>query len=325
MLALLFCSVTFSAFGQYFAPTGAEPNIRGILYHKKNPRALIYHNGLRYHVTPKMRIDKEWYVDEIRRESILFKRTSDRKFVSIPLSSPKKARFHRGWSFYGQPMALWEAVELLAHGFGYNAVMHFQAGGAVVPGDHGGTISKLLLKVMPPHHRFALAGPVLQVLPVKPAGENWTDVLSRMKLLIPERLALRYPGLNKAGIIHSRGDDIQFVLRKISLGGKTPISFPKDLHFPVYATFRHIPFYQMLAKIVYINQCIIIEREEGLEVTPWPRQILQRRPYPDYPLIKSGPLEPQAGTGPRPPVQMPNHQYSHPIVKQSGTNSQTSF
>lgn len=304
-------------FCQYATLQGNEPRIKAILYHKDNPRALIYYKNQRFHSVEKMRLDDEWFIDEIRRESILFKRTSTRSFAEIFLNSPKKPGFHRGWSFYGHPIALWEAVELLAHGFGYQAIMHFQAGGAVIPGNHGGSISTILKKVIPPHHRFALAGPVLLVLPVKPAGENWTEVLDRMNKCIPERLSLRYPGLNKPGILFSRGDDIQFVLRKISLGGKTPIQFPRDLHFPVYASFRNIPFCQILAKIIYLNQCIIIEREEGLEITPWPRQILQQRPFPDLPMIKAYPVEQQEGSGPTPPPVIPEHLYNHPLIQQN--------
>jgi hypothetical protein len=196
--------------------------------------------------------------------------------------------------------------------------MHFQAGGAVVPGSHAANIKSLLRKILPQHHRFAVVGPLLLVLPVQPSGEEWTEVLARMKKSSPGLLTLRYPGLNKAGVIISRGDDIQFILRKISLGGKVPIQFPRDLHFPVYASFRNVPFAQILSNTVYLNQCIIIEREEGLEVTPWPRQILQRRPYADYPLIQSLPLEPQAGSGPQPPPLIPEHNLNHPIVYQNG-------
>ncbi|HNX74073.1 MAG TPA: hypothetical protein PLM07_00805 [Candidatus Rifleibacterium sp.] len=317
LILLLALLSVLPARAQYAVLRGDEPRIRAILYFKENPRALIYYNDQRFHAIPHTRLDDEWYVEEIRRESILFKRTTSHSFAELYLNAPQKAKFHKDWSFYGHPIALWEAVELLAHGFGYQAVMHFQAGGAVVPGSHGDTLGKLLKKILPPHHRFAFEGPVLMVLPVQPSGEEWTEVLERMKLCVPERLSLRYPGLNKPGVILSRGDDIQFILRKIALGGKVPIQFPRDLHFPVYASFRNVPFAQMLVKILYLNQCILIEREEGLEVTPWPRQILQRRPYADFPLIKAMPSEPQQGTGPSAPPQLSEHLLNHPVVQQN--------
>lgn len=301
----------------YQVRRGDEPVILAILYHKDNPRALVVYNQQKFHVCDKMRLDDEWAVEEIRHASILFKKSSTRSFAEIFMNPPQKARFHRGWSFYGHPISLWEAIELLAHGFGYQAIMHFQAGGAVVPGNHGGSISRLLQKVMPPHHRFALAGPVLLVMPVKPAGEEWNEVLNRMNKIKPELLSLRYPGLNEAGILFSRGDDIQFVLKKIALGGKTPIQFPRDLHFPVYCSFRNVPFCQILSKIAYLNQCIIIEREYGLEISPWPRKVLQKGPWPDLPLIKAEPFEPQAGYGPTPPPLIDSHLYKHPLIQQN--------
>jgi len=294
-----------------------EPRIRAILYHPNNPRALIYYKKKRFHVIDKMRIDDEWYIEKIQRQSILFKKSSTRTYAEIYLNPPKRARNHRNWSFFGHPIALWETIELLAHGFGYQALMHFQAGGAVIPGSHASNLQDMLRKVIPPHHRFAVVGPLLLVLPVQPSGEEWTEVLARMTKCSPGLLTLRYPGLNKTGIVISRGDDIQFILKKISLGGQVPIQFPRDLHFPVYASFRNVPFAQILANTVYLNQCIIIEREEGLEVTPWPRQILQRRPYADYPLIKSMPNEPQEGTGPTPPPIISEHMLNHPLVKQN--------
>ena len=317
MLLLWSGFLCMPAQAQYSVLKGNEPRIRAILYHADNPRALIYYNNQRFHVIDKMRLDDEWYVEQIRRESILFKKSSTQTFAEIYLNPPKRARNHRDWSFFGHPIALWESIELLAHGFGYQALMHFQAGGAVVPGCHDSNIKSMLRKVIPPHHRFAVVGPLLLVLPVQPSGEEWTEVLSRMTKCSPGLLTLRYPGLNKAGVIISRGDDIQFILRKISLGGKVPIQFPRDLHFPVYASFRNVPFAQILANTVYLNQCIIIEREEGLEVTPWPRQILQRRPYADYPLLKSLPAEPQDGSGPTPPPLVTEHLLNHPLIQQN--------
>ncbi len=305
------------AFAEYQQRTGDEPVIKAILYHQDNPRALLIYDRQKHHVVDKMRLDDEWTVEQIRRESILFKRASTGSFVEIYLYPKKRPRYHQGWSFYGHPISLWETVELLAHGFGYQAVMHFQAGGAVVPGNHGGSISKLMKKLLPPHHRFALAGPVMLVLPVKPAGEEWTEVLERMNQSHPELLSLRYPGLNQPGILFSRGDDIQHVLKKLALGGKTPIQFPRDLHFPVYCSFRNIPFGQILSKIVYLNQCIIIEREYGLEISPWPRKVLSRGPWPDLPLLKADPHEPQAGHGPNPPPLIQDHLLNHPIIRQT--------
>lgn len=278
------------------------PEVRAILFHERDARAWIYYQGQRLHVVPKMRIDAEWKVEEIRRESVLFSRASTHSFIEMTLQPPLKARWHRGTSFVGHPIGLWEALELVGRGFGFHVVMHFQAGGSVIPCHHAESLERMLLKILPAHHRFALAGPVLLVLPVRPAGEGWTEVLARLRKVDPDTLTIRFPGLKKPGSLVSRGDDIQFVLRQIALGGKTPLQFPKDLHFPVYASFKEIPFCQILSKVVYLNQCFLIEREDGLEIQPFSRQIqpVLSPPAPD--LLLAGPQEPQMGWGPQPPM-----------------------
>lgn len=316
--SLLLClAVLTPAGGQYQRVTGTEPVIKAILYHSDNARALIHYNNQRFHVADKMRLDHEWYVEEIRRTSILFKRQSNNRFAEIHLYPRPKARFHQNWSLFGHSISLWDAIEILAHGFGYQAIMHFQAGGSVEPGNHATNVSEMLRRIIPPHHRFVIDGPVLIVVPLSPAGEDWSEMLARAKISSPERLSMRFPGLNEPGVILSRGDDIQFVLRKIALGGKVPIKFPKDLHFPVFASFRYVPFFQILTHVVYVNQCIIIERHDGLEVTPWPRQILPRHPYPNYQFIQATPVEPQLGAGPKPPPVIPEHTYNYPFIRQN--------
>jgi hypothetical protein len=316
LLILLLLFSSHSAVGQYSLKTGSEPEIKAILYNKDNPRALIKYVGQKHHAVNGMRLDSEWTVEEIRRESVLFRKSSTNTFAEMVVFPEKRIKYHRNWSFTGQAISLWDAIELLAFGSGYQAIMHFQAGGSVIPAHHGENISTLLSKILPPGHRFALAGPVLIVLPVRPSSEDWAEVLQRMNKESAERLAIRFTGLNESGIVFSRGDDIQFVLRKIALGGKTPIQFPRDLHFPVYCAFRHVPFYQILKKIVYLNQCIIIEREDYLEISPWPRQILPYRPIADYPRIRVNPFEPQAGSGPKPPPLIHEHLRNHPLVYQ---------
>ena len=288
---------------QYRKPEPGEPVVEAILRGPGGGRAWIRYNGERFHALAGMRLDSEWRVEDIRRESVLFKRISNRSFVEMPISMPNKAPYHRDWSFIGLPTGLWEALELLTAGFGYHVVMHFQAGGGVTPFIHGTTLEKMLLKLMPRHHRFAFAGSVLLVLPVEAAGEPWTMILDRLKQRDPEEAAVRFQGLKKPGTLLARGDDIQQVLRQISLGGETPMQFPKDLHFPVYASFRQVPFCQILAKIVYLNQCFIIDRTDCLEIMPWPRQIqpMLSRTAPEF--FRVGPQESQPGFVHTPPEQ----------------------
>jgi len=307
IFVLVFCFrlwIADSLFADYRQSQTGEPSVRAILYGAKEKRAWIYHQGQRFHVVPGMHIDSEWTVEEIRRESVLFRKTSTRDFVEMKVLSSKPARFHRFWSFVGQPLALWETLEILTLGFGFNAVMHYQAGGPVVPAHHADSLEGMLLKALPSHHRFAFVGPILLVLPVHPAAENWTNVIARLKQFDPQTLTIRYPGLSKPGTLLARGSDVQFVMKQIALGGKVPIQFPRDLHFPVYATFRDIPFCQILVKTLYLNQCFIIEREEGLEVQPWPRQVQPILIAPIPQMISVGPFEPQPGWGPTVPPEM---------------------
>ncbi|HOY65676.1 MAG TPA: hypothetical protein PLP29_02245 [Candidatus Ozemobacteraceae bacterium] len=286
---------------EYRRPEPGEPVVEAILHGPSGARAWIRHGRERFHAVAGTRIDGEWQVDDVRQESVLFRRSSSRTFVEMRIPMPSQPPFHHGWSFTGLPIGLWEALELLTAGFGYHVVMHFQSGGGVVPFAHAMTLEKMLGKVMPRHHRFALTGPVLLVLPYEAAGERWTEILERIRSRNPEELSIRFQGLKKPGTLLSRGDDIQMVLRQIALGGETPMQFPKDLHFPVYASFRQVPFHQMLAKIVYLNQCFIIDRTDHLEIMPWPRQIqpLLSPPIPDF--VSVGPVEPQPGFGPTPP------------------------
>ena len=286
---------------EYKPIRAGDPDVRAIFSGNISTRAWIYYQGQRYHVVPGMRLDNEWRVEDIRRNSVLFRRTSTGSYVDMPLRVVERSRYHRECSFLGLPIGLWEALELTAQAFRFHVVMQHQAGGTVKPGIHGNTLEEMLHKFLPRHHRFALFGPVLAVLPVHPAGEQWSHVLKRRRQQRPADLCIRFPGLNKPGSLISRGDDIHYVLRQIALGGTVPIQFPRDLHFPVYAYFRDVPFSEMLVNILYINQCIIIERSDALEIQPWPRHIQPILTPPNPAMVTAGTQDPQPGWGPAPP------------------------
>lgn len=276
------CSSSAHTGPQYRKPQPGEPVVEAVLYGPSEARAWIRYGPERFHALPGKRLDSEWRVEEIRRENVLFRRTSTHSFIEMPVAMPDRPRYHRGWSLMCAPVGLWETLELLTAGFGHHVVMHHQAGSTIAPCVHGTSLEKLLLKIMPRHHRFAFAGSVLLVLPVEPGGESWTAVLARLQQQRPEQLAAGFPGLQKPGTLLSRGDDIQLVLRQISLGGETPILFPNDLHFPVHASFRNVPFCQILTKIACLNQCSIIIRADRLEVAPITRAG-PASPFPDDP------------------------------------------
>lgn len=298
LLACVFLSATVAIAHtgpQFRRPQAGDPVVETILYGPSEARAWIRSDGERFHALAGTRLDNEWRVEEIRRESVLLKRTSTQTFVEMPVSLPKRPPFHKGWSLLGLPNGLWETLELLAAGFGHHVVMHHRAGATIAPCVHGTVLEQILLKIMPRHHRFAFAGPVLLVLPVDPGGESWTSVLKRLQQQRPEKLAEWFRGLNKPGTLLSRGDDIQLVLRRISLGGETAIRFPETFHFPVYASFRNTPFCQILTKIVYLNQCSIIVRTDHLEIAPQSTGVSAPPFMPATPLISQpdfGPSEP---------------------------------
>jgi hypothetical protein len=318
LLYLLVVAGVGPARGEFRPHTPGEPLVRVILWGPTNARAWVDFDGRRYHVGKGDRLGREWRIEDIRRENILFRRSSNRHFVEIPLAHPPNSRFHRGWSFLGDPIGLWEALELLAKGFGSSAVMHTQAGGPVTPNFHADNLERMLLKCMPAHHRFAQQGSILLVMPVRPGDEDWHTVLQRVQRRRAEELLTRFPSLKKPGNLCARGDDIHLVLRQIALGGKIRITFPKDLHFPVYAAFKNVPFCHILVKIAYLNQCFIIERTEGLELQPWPRHIqpLLLPPVPEMAI--AGPEEPQSGWGlappPLQPPDLPLHGPSIPLL-----------
>lgn len=306
------------AFSNVYTHTSNKPSqlpeIKAIFWNNSNNKGLVRINDLLYYVSDKMHVDKEWKVEEIRREKILFFRNSTKTYVEIPVYSIDGGgrKFHRDYSFFGKPISLWEALVLICNSFNYNVSMHYLAGGTVVPNHHGLKIDQFIRKIMPSNHRFFFNNNTLFVLPVKCYTESWSEVRSRVQQFNPISLEKRFIGLKKFGTLISFGDDIQFVLRKISLGGCTPIQFPKDLHFPVYAYFKNVSYSFILSFIVQLNQCIIIERENAIEIRPFIENVYYNN---SKTIIKAEPYEPQQGFGPSPPFPiMP------PNVKFTGVN-----
>ncbi|MFZ2956876.1 MAG: hypothetical protein WA705_08315 [Candidatus Ozemobacteraceae bacterium] len=290
----------------FYRPRSAsDPILRATVLGPLGARAWIDFAKERYHAIPGMALGKDLVVEEIRREEVLLKSRSTGRFLRIPVNTTVRPRYHREWSIWGDTLTLWESLEILAHAFGYNVVMHPRAGAPVVPRAHGDTMQRILSKILPPHHRIAFNGPVLLVLPTQPGTWNWAKLVERLRVQTPERLVLRYPGLGKPGTILSRGDDVQFTLRRIAVGAGIPIQFPKDLHLPIYASLRGLPFFQILANITYPNGLMMIDRETGLEIQPWPEGFGPGYP-PSNEEIRVGPGESYGPTAPGPnPAPLP--------------------
>lgn len=312
-VTLFFSAVTPCEARYYRRGKPGDPIVRAIMFGPRGQRAWIDYKGERVHAVPGTALDRDLVVDEIRRESVVCKRKSDRTFLEVPINTDFRPKYHRDWSLWGDAISLWETLELVAYGFGYNVVMHHRSGATVIPRAHADTVERMLGKLTPDHHRYAVVGPVITVLPVQPASANWAKLLERFKVESAERLILRFPDLARPGTVISRGDDFQFVMRQIALGSRTPIAFPKNLHFPVYAAMRVVPYFQILAAVAYLNGMMVIEREQGIEIQPWPEFAPQGAqgqpgltlPFPSPNLTFAEPLEPQTGFGPHPPYQHP--------------------
>ncbi len=316
LIAVPACFAQYDNFRLIEPRKGDEPQPRAILWSHDKASALVHYRDEHINVINDVKLDNEWRVKRINRESITFGRTSEKRYIEYYIDPTKRPQKKYGtWSFYGLPITLWEGMQLLTDGFGYNAVMHNLCTGAIVPKHNGSNFKELLYNVLPPYTSARLDGDTLYVFPTNPPNEKWIDILNRKRRFSHKALSIRFPGLEKKGIITSLGNDIQYILRVISLGGEVSISFPKDLHFAVYANYKKVPFSKILCDIVYTNQCIVVERESGLEVIPWPgkpavrdkRNVKNREPVPLPPLrtdlLTADPryYDEKSGSGPYPP------------------------
>ena len=315
-MAVPACFAQYDNFRLIEPRKGDEPQPRAVLWSHDKSVALIHYRDEHIIAINDVKLDNEWRIKELKRESIVFGRTSEKRYIEYYIDPTKRPQKSYGtWSFYGLPITLWEMIQLLTDGFGYNAVMHNLCTGAVVPKHNGSNFKELLYNMLPQYTSARLDGDTLYVFPTNPPNEKWIDVLNRKRRFSHKALSIRFPGLANKGIITSVGYDIQYVLRVISLGGEVPISFPKDMHFAVYANFKKVPFSKILCDIVYTNQCIVVEREAGLEVIPWPgkperpekQNVKVREPVPLPPLrndlITVDPVyyDEKSGSGPYPP------------------------
>lgn len=324
----LFVVVSITSFAQYanfrlIEPRdGSEPQPLAILWSTDKASALVHYENEHINVVNKSRIDKEWIVKEIKRESIIFGRTSDKKYVEYyinPDNRPHKK--YRTWSFYGLPITLWEAAKMLTEAFGYNCVMHNLCSGTVIPQRNAVNFNELLHSIIPQNIFAKLENDTLYIFPKKTPNEEYKAILKRKKDFNHKALAMRFPGLEKKGTVKSKGYDIQYILRVISLGGEVPISFPNDLHFLVYADYKEVPFHKILSDIVYTNQCVVIEREYKLEIIRWPTntfangngEIADKNPVPlplakkDYITVDPYRVDEKSGAGPYPPPLLPDY------------------
>ena len=304
---------------------GDEPQPRAIVWSKDKHEALIHYNDEQIVAVDDVRLDKEWKIKEIKRESIIFGRTSQKRYIEYyvyPSKRPNKR--YSSCSFFSLPISLFEALHLLTDAFNYDVVMHNLCGGSVTIQRNEESFHSLLNDIIPAGNFARVENGTLYVIPLNAPNEKSKDIMERRRAFNHKALAIRFPGLDKKGTVFSKGYDIQYILRVIALGGQVPISFPKDLHFTVYANFKKVPFSKILSDIVYANQCIIVEREAGLEIIPW--QLNQYNAYnssinPNEPLclpplnqifVTADPnrIDEKSGSGPYPPPLIGNPNFA---------------
>ena len=83
---------------------GNEPAPRAILWSTKKKIALVHYKDQHTVVCEKVHLDDEWWVKEIKRESIVFGKDSDKRYVELYIDPSKRPnKINHGWSFFGLP------------------------------------------------------------------------------------------------------------------------------------------------------------------------------------------------------------------------------
>jgi hypothetical protein len=243
-------------FGEYAPMTPDMPQIKAILYKTGNPIAIVSLNGTDYHAFNGALFEDEWKVEEVRRKSVLFRKKSNYMFVEIFLNNKKNLRQTIDTSFLGRDIWLSDALELIAKVYNVNIMMHPACEKKVSISTQPRTLKSLLNAAV---HGWCTAVIELPFVYVVPMNRKFSSYdLSRLEFY--------YPGLRESGWLESRGDDIKLVLRRLSNGTGIPFMFSEKLNFPVYASFRNVKFSVILEKLLYLNDCYLIEYEKGLEI-----------------------------------------------------------
>ena len=264
------CSAQYANFRIIEPRMGDEPLPKAIVWSGKKAVVLIEYKDKHQNYVDKARIDSEWHIKEIKRETVILGRTSEKRFIEYYVNPDKRPnKKYSSFSIYCQPISLWEAIHILTDAFEYNAVMHNLCGGSVFLQKNANSFESLLDAITPPDCLSEVRGNTVYFYSKNISIEKIKETVDRKKSFNYKALSMRFPSLEKKKNLISIGEDIQYILSLISIEGKVPIKYPPELHFAVYANFKEVPYYKILSDIVYTNQCLIIERETGLEVIPW--------------------------------------------------------
>lgn len=262
----LLIALSCPAYAEYAPMTPDMPQVKAILYKTGNPLAIVSLNGSDYHAFNGAVFENEWQVEEVRRKSVLFRKKSNYMFVEIFLNNKKNLRQTIDTSFLSRDIWLSEALEMIAKVYDVNIMMHPACEKKVSISTQPRTLQALVKGAVHGWCTAVFEMPFVYVVPTKSdylKSANYNYFVSSYDL---SRLEYFYPGLREQGWLESRGDDIKLVLRRLSNGMGIPLMFSEKLNFPVYASFRNVKFSVILEKLLYLNDCYVIEYEKGLEI-----------------------------------------------------------
>lgn len=242
------------------------PQVNGILFRTGAPVANIRLNDVVYVVTPHEILEDQWQIEEIRRKSVLFRKKSDRAFVEVYLDHPKNLRQTIDTSFLGKNLALFDALAMVAKSYGVHVVMQGTCFATVSPSMQPGSLQSLFNQLVKAPYQTIENHPFYHVVTDKKKYNNLENKDYFHSTYNLENLEALYPGLQKHGTLLANGEDIRQTLSRLAVATNIPILLAEKLYFPVFAVFHNVKFSVILEKLLYTNDCNLVEYEKGIEV-----------------------------------------------------------
>ncbi len=267
VIALIFAILRpIPAKAYYGTATPDMPHIKGILFRTGGAVANVTLNEIAYIITDGEVLEEEWQVEDIRRKSILFRKKSDKKFVEIYLNHPKMLRQTTDTSFLGTDLNLFDALEMVGKSFGVNVIMQNHYMEKVSPSMQPRTLQALLKQLVKPPFYVIESHPFYHVVTDKKRYQSLGNQDYFHSTYNRSKLENFYPSLQNYGTLISRGEDVRETLSRLAIATGIPIMVSEKLYFPVFAVFHNVKFSVILEKLLYTNDCYLIEYEKGIEV-----------------------------------------------------------
>jgi hypothetical protein len=251
---------------EYGRTTSDMPFINGILFRTGASVANISLNDVVYVVSAQETLEDEWQIEEIRRKSILFHKKSNRAFVEIYLNHPKNLRQTVDTSFIGSNLSLFDALAMVAKSYGIHVVMQGTCYATVSPDIQPSSLQALFKQLVKPPYQTIENHPFYHVVTDKNKYNNLENKSFFHSTYNLESLEALYPGLQNHGTLLANGEDIRQTLSRLAIATNIPILLAENLYFPVFAVFHNVKFSVILEKLLYTNDCNLVEYEKGIEV-----------------------------------------------------------